>query len=1035
MKILFRLVYRELTRRTTRTALAVLAILTTSCLVVWFVGNLNLSGMTSKRQAKEYFGEYSLAFYVPQGTFEEDWVAALRKQPGIDRLDLAYGTSPQLAWANTENALAEQIRRSLGTPLRCPNLLGLDSRTAPFEMEEGRWYQNPWECVLSTATAEQLAGGMPGAKADGAVKVGDFIAVDTPEGEKKLKVVGIFKRSARQGGGRGSMGTFAFGFGVGIGGGPKTRNSAPARTSPVGPQQPGGSGPSRSAAAPPMMGGISPTSACVYVSLADAYVLSGEKDKTNMAYVTLKKGETPTEFYAALEKTLGRKLSGMGVQTLDVPAMQEAIEQQQTGNSLLTQVWSAIGLVLLASIFIIFTTLSMGVTERVRQLAMLRTLGLTKVQVAACILLEGVVLGFLGWLGGLAAGWVVLEISAYVRSGEWVLAVLTPQCLGISLLCSLAGSMLASILPAIRATRVSPVESMVRTRWNLTVFQLTGAAVLGLALLAVLPWIVFGMDAETTIRVFLFSTMGTLCMAAGFLLFFPWTIVFTEKAFGPVVARLLGFSPRFLSNQLSGHQWRTLGTALAVSIGLGLFTAVQIWSHSMLNIFEIPKNIPNTLVAFLPAGVEGKDVKEMKKMPWMVEDDFMPVMVEQPSFDLESMEKWREGNAIGMDCAVLMGVDPQIAFRAENPTLDLRFIEGSRVEALRALCDTQTHSCIVSDAFSQHSGLHVGDTVRLVSTAGTPRRGGMGGGMGGPGEGRGGGRPEGQTPPPPGEGRGGMGGGRPGMGGMGGGMGATAESNVVEYTIAGVVELPGWQWFSKRSGVRVNGGRSGALIFTSYHQVKFDFPTAPEYAFFWFNTKPGTPYETVFDVMQEIAKRSSNAFEQTEETRLSRSVRGMNQGVAQVSTVDSLNESLFSRANSVIDMMARMPLMILILSTIAVLNTMVIAVRSRRWEMGVLRACGVTRWGLIRMVLAESLLIGLCACVMSLTFGLFYAWLANGMVLYTGLFGSIAPPMVVPWEKLAWGYGLALAVSIAASLYPAFWIGRQETTALLQQKD
>ncbi|MDO4629976.1 MAG: FtsX-like permease family protein, partial [Planctomycetia bacterium] len=153
---------------------------------------------------------------------------------------------------------------------------------------------------------------------------------------------------------------------------------------------------------------------------------------------------------------------------------------------------------------------------------------------------------------------------------------------------------------------------------------------------------------------------------------------------------------------------------------------------------------------------------------------------------------------------------------------------------------------------------------------------------------------------------------------------------------------------------------------------------------------------------------------------------------AQIATVESLNGSLGSRAGNVIDMMTKMPLIMLVISTIAVLNTMVVSVFTRRWEMGVLRACGVTRGGLIRLILAESVLIGCCAIVMSFLFGVFYSWL---LIHITSMFGVVTPPLIIPWSKVGFGFGFAVLLCVAASIYPAFQIGLREPVELLRRKD
>ena len=64
----------------------------------------------------------------------------------------------------------------------------------------------------------------------------------------------------------------------------------------------------------------------------------------------------------------------------------------------------SVWLVLFSCIFIIFTTLSIGVSERARRLALMRALGLGRMQIALLIAGEGIFLCIPALLGGLAAG-------------------------------------------------------------------------------------------------------------------------------------------------------------------------------------------------------------------------------------------------------------------------------------------------------------------------------------------------------------------------------------------------------------------------------------------------------------------------------------------------------------------------------------------------------------------------------------------------------------------------------------------------------
>jgi putative ABC transport system permease protein len=130
---------------------------------------------------------------------------------------------------------------------------------------------------------------------------------------------------------------------------------------------------------------------------------------------------------------------------------------------------------------------------------------------------------------------------------------------------------------------------------------------------------------------------------------------------------------------------------------------------------------------------------------------------------------------------------------------------------------------------------------------------------------------------------------------------------------------------------------------------------------------------------------------------------------------------------------------ILLISTVAfaamavaalgVTNTIMASIRTRRWQFGILRSIGVTRSQLLRLVLAEAILLGLIGCAMGIPAGLLLGIDAEAVQAATV---GYAPNLVVPWNYLVFGGGLIIAVSILASLWPALLVARTETLELLQ---
>jgi putative ABC transport system permease protein len=131
--------------------------------------------------------------------------------------------------------------------------------------------------------------------------------------------------------------------------------------------------------------------------------------------------------------------------------------------------------------------------------------------------------------------------------------------------------------------------------------------------------------------------------------------------------------------------------------------------------------------------------------------------------------------------------------------------------------------------------------------------------------------------------------------------------------------------------------------------------------------------------------------------------------------------------------------LLLLLSTIAfssmavaalgVANTVMASVRSRQWQFGILRAIGVTRGQLLRLVLAEAVLLGMVGCTLGLAAG--FVMSVNAMGLSQYLLGYVAE-LRIPWRMVGLGAGIVMVVSLLASLWPALHVARSEPLALLQ---
>ena len=255
------------------------------------------------------------------------------------------------------------------------------------------------------------------------------------------------------------------------------------------------------------------------------------------------------------------------------------------------------------------------------------------------------------------------------------------------------------------------------------------------------------------------------------------------------------------------------------------------------------------------------------------------------------------------------------------------------------------------------------------------------------------------------------------------------HGKVLEYPIVGVVAFDGWQWLSKTGGVRRNYGRSGGLVFARESMIADDYEVQRR-SYFWFDQRGAerVDYGALEAACDKIARKSLRR----DLADLGTDVPSAASQTAYVklSTRESLTQSIMSRADNVIWGLSKTPLTTLAIAAIAVVGAVANSVRARRWQYGVMRALGTTRGAIVRMVVVEGVTIGVVASTTSFLFGFLAA--QGALKLGRSMFGSQDPPLILPVEGLLIGLALTLALCVAAALYPAIRTGYAEPLKLLQ---
>ena len=701
-----------------------------------------------------------------------------------------------------------------------------------------------------------------------------------------------------------------------------------------------------------------------------------------MIYVQLKEGVDKKEFAENFRQELVQASAAVA----DTDSIIRRLSSDRSVRSQKDSAEMSVWLVLFSSIFIIFTTLSIGVSERARRLALMRALGLGRMQIALLIAGEGIFLCIPALLGGLAAGFFLVYL---LEEGSASVPVLTWSTVLTAAVCAVGGALLASIIPAWRASRQSPLEAAVPSSGFIGKVSRVPvwSVVAGLACVCLQPAALLlpGLEVET--RKWIFFWLGYPGLVAGALFLAPTFVRVTEWAGAWITGFLLHVPHSFLKMQLSRNLSRSVGTAVSMSVGLSLFVGVQTWGYSMLVPFSPDTSTPGTLVSFLHTEFKSADVPELMARPSLRNSRMYPIYVDEPDIAPAQM-KTPGFSGMRNRSIVLAGIPVAEMAGGSHPLFNPVFVSGNPQEAYAML--ESTRSLLIPDTFARTVGLKVGDDLMLVNPSSRELRSGN----------------------------------EPSAGIRGRGRGAAVRGE--PWKVAGIVSFPGWHWLTKTSGMRVRrGGFVAALAIADERWLKEEY-AHQGFQFIWGDTAPGISNVELQNDLGEYALMKVREQENGGEGA---------KPLVKALTRESLGGSVTSRGDDVIFTMSKLPIIMMVIAVLAVLNTVLASVQSRRREFGLMRAVGVPGGMVMRMLWAETLMVSLCSVVMSLVLGVLGAWCSIQILEYGYHFGVVTPPVTMPWAHLACAVLLVLALSSLACLLPAWRMKHASVTDLLSIRE
>jgi putative ABC transport system permease protein len=510
--------FRNLRARVQRTLLTAVGIVLGVGIVFGVLTLSNTMSGTFKELFTRAYGSADLTVTAAGGSggFDQKAVEEVRGYEGVESAAPRYSLSSSLILdKGQKNSLPE---------VRSMRLFGVEPQSAKlatgFELTDGHFPRSGTELTLDGGSAKRSGLG-----------IGDRVTVGTPEGPKKLKLVGLLRIPG------GSFGGLAFGM-------------APLPFAQKAFDKQG------------QISGIA-VEAAEGVSVSD---LGERLDRRLGEGLQAERSETRTQ-------EISGQLQGFKIALLFF-----------AGTSLFVGAFLVFNAL---SMTILERTRELGM---LRALGSTRAMIARSVIVEALLL--GVIGSLLGVLFGygMARGLVYLFGRAFLF--EITSLVLSPFALVSAIVVGIAVTVVAALYPAMKAGRVSPVEAMrarsagatAETGHSRVVSLL--APVFGLALAgAGIPWIYYlakNLSASLGGLVYASGIAAIIAAFLGISLVIPILVRPLAALFSPVLRLLFGVEGRMAAANATRNRGRTALTASALMVGISLVVAFSALGGSLL---------------------------------------------------------------------------------------------------------------------------------------------------------------------------------------------------------------------------------------------------------------------------------------------------------------------------------------------------------------------------------------------------------------------------------------------------------------------
>jgi putative ABC transport system permease protein len=673
-----------------------------------------------------------------------------------------------------------------------------------------------------------------------------------------------------------------------------------------------------------------------------------------------------------------REAAGLKPERVEVKTTETQHQKLDAAQGLLRFIMMLLSCaVLLTAFFIILATMSMGITEQITELGLMRCVGVTRRQIGGLVLLQTAPLGIAGTLLGLPLGFALEGLTMKLAPDYVGGMAVSHWGILLAVVGGIGTTLLGAAVPAMSALFVSPVDAARAQVGGRLIRWVWLVAILGGVLIGGHELVKRSMSRDEIATFDARAIVSLILLYGGCALIVPAVIAVFGRVAVWAAARLLALRPQLLGDEIAKAPYRSAAICCGLMVGLSLIVGLVVWGESVKAGWQFPKEFPDAMLySYEPIPLrEFRDIRHTEGISQFTVTDDFPFSLKKPpkSGFLRSLSGFDQFSRF-------LAIDPDEGFAL----VKLAYAEGNERDATAML--KQGGHILITREFAQVNKKALGDKVTIwvdrkkatFTVAGVVASPGLDIAI----------------------------------------SFFNATTYFQTYSVGAIIG-------TLADARQLFGRNYGKLMLFNFSFEQTDSSRI---------TSDST--QTIVGA-QGVTPEGRPTFEMgagplpgqgREEQVVNQILAKLDYPPKAFVTARELKHQIDRNINRVMLLLSAIPMVGLIVAALGLANLMAANVASRSKQIAILRAIGTTRGQLARIVIGEALVLGLIGSVVGLALGIVLGRTSNFMTM---LLSGFQPEFAVPWLMVAGGAALATVLCLIAALVPARYAARSNIVSVL----